>query len=148
MKKLIFLIGFISLSLLGFSQANKGLNFGVGANNRGLPVYASYDIPVYPSFALAPQVQFGLGGGDFLILGVKGDYYFDEMFAIPENFDVYGGANLGFLMYFGNDNTKSSGLWLGLEIGGRWFWNEKWGLNVEFAGGVGYSTKFGVTMKM
>jgi hypothetical protein len=36
---------------------------------------------------------------------------------------------------------------LGLQIGGRWYWSEKWGLNLEAGGGTGYNTSLGVSMK-
>lgn len=39
---------------------------------------------------------------------------------------------------------------LGLQIGARWFWNDKWGVYLELAGGntSGFSPGIGVTMKL
>lgn len=148
MKRISFFLGLIFISSLAFSQANRGLNFGVGLNNNGLPVYLNFDIPVHADIAIAPQIQFNLDGMDYFALGVKADYYFDRILSIPENFDFYAGLNLGFRILSNNKSSDKSGLDLGAEIGGRWFWNEKWGLNLQFSGGIGYGTKFGVSMKM
>lgn len=42
------------------------------------------------------------------------------------------------------------GINIGLQIGGRWFWNDKWGVYLEIAGGniSGISPFIGVTMKL
>jgi hypothetical protein len=52
---------------------------------------------------------------------------------IPQNWDFYAGLNIGFRI--GLDNATSSGLDLGAQVGGRYYWNDKWGVNVEFGGG-------------
>lgn len=61
---------------------------------------------------------------------------------IPSNWDYYLGASVGFL------SGDVAGLNLGLQLGGRWYWSEKWRLNLEFGGGTGYGTSIGVSMKM
>ena len=33
------------------------------------------------------------------------------------------------------------------QLGGRYYWSDKWGLNLEFAGGNTFSTKLGVSVK-
>ena len=59
----------------------------------------------------------------------------DNLFEITdESWDVYGGLGLGYAMYNG-DFDKDNDLDLGLHIGGRWFWNEKWGVYLELGGG-------------
>jgi hypothetical protein len=148
MKKLFLLLAFVALSTFSFGQANSGLNFGIGLSNNGLPVYGSYDIPVMENISVAPVIQFNLSNFDWFVLGVRADYYFDNALGLGEQWDFYGGLNLGYFNYSGNDVNINSGLDLGLELGGRWFWNEMWGLNLEFSGGVGYGAKFGLTMKM
>jgi hypothetical protein len=62
---------------------------------------------------------------------------------------VYAGANVGYRLD-GSDNGDHDGdgfNW-GAQIGARWFWSEKWGLNAEFGGGSGVIGGLGVTMKM
>jgi outer membrane immunogenic protein len=71
---------------------------------------------------------------------------------MPSNWNFYAGLNVGFYAwsspkdYLGNNNT---GLGLGGQIGGRYFFNNRWGLNLEFGGGNAFSGgKFGLTMKL
>ena len=146
MKKIILLFVLGLSTTFMYGQANKGLNFGVGFSNNGIPVYLTYDIPVHADIAIAPMVMFDLDGFDGLTVGAKGDYYFDRLLTLPDAFDVYAGLNLGFRLDF--NNNKNHGLHGGIEIGARWFWSEKWGLNLEIGGGIGYGGRFGLTYKM
>jgi len=147
MKKVLLLIAFIATTTFTFAQANKGLNFGLGLSNGGFPVYVNYDIPVGANVSIAPAVQANLNGFDWITPSVKVDYYFDELMGLPATFDLYGGANLGFTIYLNSDNG-TSGLYAGLEVGGRWWFQENMGLSLEFAGGTGFGTKLGLSMKM
>ena len=127
-----------------FGQARSELNFGlVGAN---------YEIPVHKDITIAPGVGTDLDF-DWLNLGVKANYYFDNVFGISDDaWDVYGGANLGYAIFTGdNDNNDNDDdINLGLHVGGRWFWNDKWGVYLELAGGStsGFSPGIGLTVKL
>lgn len=133
-----------------FGQARKELNFGlVGAN---------YEIPVHKNITIAPGVGTNLDF-DWLNLGVKANYYFDNVFGISDDaWDVYGGANVGYAIFMGDhdngsgndDNDNDSDIDLGLQVGGRWFWNDKWGVYLELAGGStsGFSPGIGLTVKL
>lgn len=145
MKKILLFIavGLITYSV-SYSQARTQLNFGL--------IGASYDIPVADDISVAPlaRTNFGL---DYLVVGVKGDYYFDNLIGLPSEWDLYGGANAGYRLWIGDKNDFNNGkdngdLDLGLQFGGRWFWNEKWGINLELSGGVGYGGMLGLTMKL
>ena len=143
MKKLICLSMFLITCTIyqANSQARSELNFGlIGAN---------YEIPVHRDVTIAPgaATNFDL---DWLTLFVRGNYYFDNLFKIEDDaWDVYGGAAAGFAIYNG-DNDKDSDLDIGLHVGGRWFWNDKWGLYVEIGGGStqGANGGIGVTVKL
>lgn len=141
MKKitLLFLL-FAGITTASYGQAQSQLNIGL--------IGVSYEIPVSSAITIAPTAftNFDL---NYLTLGVKGNYYFDELFGLPSAWDVYGGANVGFGIYMG-DGTDSSELDLGLQVGGRWFWSEKWGVYAEIGGGKlgGGAYGLGVTMKM
>ncbi|AUS06600.1 hypothetical protein [Pseudotamlana carrageenivorans] len=143
MKKFTFL--FVLALLLSvssvFAQARKELNFGlIGIN---------YEIPVHKDITIAPGVatNFDL---DWMTVGVKVNYYFDHIFGITDDaWDVYGGANAGYGIYTGDKDSESSDFDIGLQVGGRWFWNEKWGVYAEIAGGtVNIIPSVGVTMKL
>ncbi|MCK5781011.1 MAG: hypothetical protein KAH10_00335 [Flavobacteriales bacterium] len=144
MKKLLLfaLIAFASNGL--FAQATPQLNMGFGLNSGGdFPIYASYDFPVHEDISVAPMVQLDLGF-NWITLGARGDYYFDNLIDLPTIWDVYGGANVGYNLFF-NDSNKDNEFDFGLQIGGRWHWSDKWALNLEFAGGTSFGTKIGVT---
>lgn len=124
-----------------FGQAREELNFGlVGVN---------YEIPVHEDVTIAPGIgtDFDL---DWITLGVKANYYFDNIFGITDDaWDVYGGANAGYAIYTGDNDLDDSSFDMGLQVGGRWFWNDKWGVYAEFSGGINtVMPAIGVTMKL
>ncbi|WP_194767650.1 hypothetical protein [Tamlana sp. I1] len=144
MKKitLLFALALLFAAQNVTSQARKELNFGlVGLN---------YEIPVSKNITIAPGVGTSLDF-DWVNLGVKANYYFDNLFGITaEAWDVYGGANAGYSIWTGDGDAHSSDIDFGLQVGGRWFWNDKWGVYIELAGGnvAGLSPGIGVTMKL
>jgi outer membrane immunogenic protein len=152
MKKFTFIILF--LSLIGYNvnaqngtaplaRGQKQLNFGTGFSDHGLPLYVSLDFAVHKDVTITPQVNiaFKENNTSFGLL-VKGDYHWNYLLDIPSDWDFYAGARLGFT--FGND----SGVNLGLQVGGRWYFTPKWALNLELAGGTGYGTALGVSYKL
>ena len=87
---------------------------------------------------------------NWLTLSVRGNYYFDNLFEITnESWDVYGGLAAGYSFYKGDGNNDSD-FDLGLHVGGRWFWNEKWGVYLELGGGSvqGMNGGIGLTVKL
>lgn len=139
MKKITFLLTFVLMLGVSnlFGQAASQLNFGL--------VGVSYDIPVHTDIAVSPFVgtNFDL---DYLTIGVKGNYYFDNLVNLLPAFDVYAGANAGYA--FGIDNNGND-FDMGIQVGGRWFWNDKWGLYLELGGGkIGATGGLGITMKL
>ncbi|MGB0806919.1 MAG: hypothetical protein ACPGRC_09530 [Salibacteraceae bacterium] len=140
MKKITLLFAFIGFGVLANAQAKKQLSFGL--------VGAAYEIPVSEAITVAPTA-FTNWELNHLTLGVKANYYFDELVGLPSAWDFYGGANAGFAL--GVSDGSNSDLNLGLQIGGRWFWNDKWGVYLEGGGGTlggdfGGNGGVGVTM--
>ncbi|HWR93576.1 MAG TPA: hypothetical protein VN192_00050 [Flavobacterium sp.] len=143
MKKttILFILLFTGLSIHSFGQARSELNFGLLGIN--------YEIPVHRDITIAPGASTNLDL-DWLTLYVKGNYYFDNLFDINNDaWDVYGGASAGFAIYNG-DEDEDSGLDIGLQVGGRWFWNDKWGVYLELGGGSvqGATGGVGLTVKL
>lgn len=126
-----------------FGQARTQLNFGI--------VGVNYEFPVSKEITIAPGVGTNLNL-NWINIGVKGNYYFDNLLEINDDaFDVYGGINAGYSIYNGKkNNINSSDLNLGLQVGGRYFWNDKWGFYLEIAGGniSGLSPALGLTVKL
>lgn len=140
MKKivLVFML-FLGMNSL-FGQAQSQLNFGI--------IGASWDFPVAEDVSIAPFARTGLNM-DWLVVGGKVDYYFDNLMGLPAEWDVYGGANIGYVSLLNNNLASVNALFLGLEVGARYFWNEKWGVNLELGGGaIGVIPGIGITMKL
>ena len=119
-------------------QAASYFNFGI--------IGASLEFPIAENTTIAP---FGATNFDvqYLTAGVKVNYYFDNLFGLPSEFDIYGGANAGYA--FGIDNAFVDDSDIGLQVGFRWFWSEKMGLYLEGAGGIqGISPGLGLTIKL
>ena len=138
MKKITLLFAFACLAFTGVNaQATKVLNFG----GLGTGLYASLEFPVSKTITIAPMATTDWDFNHFVI-AAKGNFYFDDLFGLPAEWDVYGGANAGWRI---SDNGEFN--W-GAQVGGRWFWNDKWGINGEFGGGSGVTGGVGVSMKM
>jgi len=143
MKKttLFCVLIFTCFSFNVFGQARSELNFGlIGAN---------YEMPVHEEITIAPgaSTNFDL---DWLTLNVKANYYFDNLLELTdEAWDVYAGAGAGYAIYTGN-GSKDSDIDIGLHVGGRWFWNDKWGVYLELGGGStqGATGGLGLTIKL
>jgi len=71
---------------------------------------------------------------------------------IPSPWDFYAGLNLGFYSWNSPrdyEGSHTSGLGLGGQIGGRYYFSNKVGINLEFGGGNAFSGgKFGLTIKI
>jgi hypothetical protein len=150
MKKITFLFGILLIAgaivaqegQAPLAKGEKQLNFGLGFSERGLPVYGGLDFAVHNDWTVGPVIKlvidddFGFGA-----LG-RFDYHWNRLIGIPSNWDFYAGAQLGFI------SGDEFDLDLGLQVGGRWYWSDKWALNLEFGGGTGYGTSIGVSMKL
>lgn len=142
MKKIVTIFALSGAMFLSTNnasaQAEKYLNIG----GAGTGLYASIEFPISSVITIAPQVSTDYNFGAFVIAG-KANYYFDNIFGVGDTWDVYGGANVGYRIENNNDGFN----W-GIQIGGRWFWSDKWAINGEIGGGSGVLGGVGVTMKM
>lgn len=136
MKKALLIMTFVAAGLYANAQAAKVLNFG----GLGTGLYASIEFPVHSAITIAPLVNTDWEF-NHLVIAAKGNFYFDELIGLDSPWDFYAGANLGWRI---SDDGKFNA---GLQVGGRWFWSEKWGINAEFGGGTGVTGGVGVTMK-
>lgn len=141
MKKALFvaLVGLISLGANG--QAQRYFNFG----GLGTGIYGGLEFPIATPISIGPAIYTDYSFNN-IDLAVKANFYFDDLFGLPSEWDVYGGLNAGFRID-NDDEGDDDGIHPGAQIGARWFWNDKWGLNLEFGGGAGVNGGIGVTMK-
>ncbi len=144
-------------------QVNAGLGFSSG---WGLPLYAGVDYGVTNDITVGAQLSYASSSNSiynynwketWIGLGINGNYHFNTVLELPNKYDVYAGATLAYnnLSYnypkelpktyrIGND----SGVGFRGQIGGRYFFNDKFALNLEFGGGnIAVGGKLGITYK-
>ncbi|MBN1252397.1 MAG: hypothetical protein JXR51_01730 [Bacteroidales bacterium] len=165
MKKIILTFGFIAIASFIFAQSpiNKGqlqLNAGVGFSSWGIPIYVGLDYGVHPDITVGGEFSFRTYSDNFAgtkyshsIIGISGNgnYHFNRLLNIPSDWDFYAGLNLGFYFWNSNDDydgSDGSGIGLGAQIGGRYYFSDRFGINLELGGGNTLSGgKFGITYK-
>ncbi|MFV0591639.1 MAG: outer membrane beta-barrel protein [Draconibacterium sp.] len=170
MKKLLFTLSLMVAGLITFAQAplQKGemqLNAGFGFSNYGLPVYGGAEYGVGNNITVGGELAYRNHSEKYMTVKWKenyttiagfGNYHFNELLQIPSNFDVYAGATLGYTIFNSKiddgsssvsySGSGSSGLYLNGQIGGRYFFTDKIGVNLEFGGGNYFSGgKIGIT---
>ncbi len=165
MKK--FLIVVVLSQLLNAASAQSlpmgkaQFNVGVGLSAWGVPVYAGIDYSIIRDVTIGGEISYRSYREGYKneyyrhnIFGIlaNGNYHFNHALKMPDKFDLYAGLSLGYFSWTSSDKylgTHASGIGLGAQIGGRWFFSKKIGLNLEIAGGstiVG--GKLGLTIKM
>jgi len=161
MKKKLLTLCFAILSGMAFSQSpikpgQLQLNVGAGFSDWGVPLYVGVDYGVHPDITLGGEASFKSfrkWGFDHDVVGISGNanYHFNTALNIPSNWDFYAGLNIGFYIWDsseGYDQSHSTGLGLGAQVGGRYYWNDRWGVNLEFGGGNEFNGgKIGVSLK-
>lgn len=172
MKRIIFCSVLILMSVIVFSQSpvSKGdaqVNAGVGFSNWGLPVYAGFDYCVYPDITAGIEVSYRSKTEDYqsgkyiyeykhTIWGFSGNgnYHIGNLLKLPEKFDLYAGINIGFNSWqtsgtYTYAGSHSSGLGVGGQVGGRYYFNSRFGANLEFGGSNAFSGgKIGISIRL
>jgi hypothetical protein len=158
MKKILLILGLISFNYLANAQyaLNKGksqLNAGVGLSGLGAPLYVGLDYGVHKDISIGGELSFRSYYNNYGI-GILGNanYHFNWLLAIPKEFDFYAGLNLGYYVWTGSTvyvNSRGvNGLGIGLQVGGRYYFTPKFGINLEFNNfNVIGGGKFGITYK-
>jgi outer membrane immunogenic protein len=141
------------------------LNAGVGFTDWGfVPFYFGADFGLVRDVTLGGQVSFLTNNEDYYYnndnynhssavgIGVNGNYHFNRILDIPSKFDFYAGANVtGLIWNYDNKDyhPKYDPLNVGVQVGGRVFFNDHFGINLELGGGSTVSgAKFGITYKL
>jgi hypothetical protein len=153
---LITVLAVNSQSPLG--REKQQLNAGIGFSGWGVPLYVGVDFGVQRDFTLGIEGSFRSYGQNYTgsrynssIIGLSGNgnYHFNRILEIPSNWDLYAGLNIGYYIWSTPSNypgSGASGLGLGAQIGGRYFFSKNFGLNLELGGGSVFSDgKFGIT---
>jgi outer membrane immunogenic protein len=165
MKKSILTIVMFFATIVMFAQCpigigEKQLNAGVGLSSWGFHVYVGFDYGALKDISLGGELSFRSYDDKWnnatyhlRVIGISGNgnYHFNRILEIPSKWDFYAGLNLGFYIWNAPDDyngSHTSGLGLGAQIGGRYYFSDKLGLNLEFGGGNAFSGgKFGITAR-
>ena len=150
------------------------LNAGTGFSEWGIPVYVGLDYGIHKDISIGAEASYRrynevyYYGSDNLkytysafAFGTNGNYHFNSLLKIPKKFDFYAGANITYFAWnsdytyksnngSGNDYWKDqyrvkSSVELGAQVGGRYFFNDSFGLNAEIGAGAVTGAKFGIT---
>ena len=166
MKKLLLTIILLGGIIISYGQnplpvGRAQLNAGLGFSNWGVPVYLGLDFGAARDFTLGGELSFRSyndnysgTGYNHTIFGISGNgnYHFNTVLNMDSNWDFYAVLSLGYFVwtsssdYPGNGN---SGIGLGAQIGGRYYFSQNVGLNLELGGGNAFSGgKIGLTFKL
>lgn len=155
---LMFSVG-VAMAQNPIDKGQLQLNAGIGFSGWGIPIYAGLDYGVHPDITVGGEVSFRSYHDDILgtkynhtIFGISGNgnYHFNNLLNIPSNWDLYAGLSLGFYFWSSSGDypgSNASGVGLGLQVGGRYYFNDKFGINLELGGGTIGAGKFGVSVR-
>lgn len=168
MKKFLFAAGAFLAMVTGASaqatlgEGNLQLNAGVGLSGVGTPFYVGADYGVTQDITAGAEFSYRsktfntlLGDVKYTAFGVSanGNYHFNRILDLPSEWDLYAGISLGYINWSSSNSAYSasssydSGIFLFAQAGARYFFNEKWGANLELSGGSLSGGKVGVTYK-
>ncbi|ELR73253.1 hypothetical protein C900_04764 [Fulvivirga imtechensis AK7] len=149
------------------TQGFKQINFGVGVSNWGVPVYAGMDFGIADKITIGPRISyrsyskrysFFTGGYDIdytiFNLSFRGDYHYGaHISGLPDQLDLYGGLSLGYSVWShdydgpGDPSFEDSDVYIALQAGARWYFNQNWGANAELTGGTLSGLEIGLSYR-
>ncbi len=144
---LVMLFSSVLVAQSPIGDGGKQVNFGTGFSSFGIPLYVGMDFGVHPDITVGFNVSYRSYSENFLgvnynqsIIGLfgNGNYHFNRILNIPQEWDFYAGLSAGYVIWnaaSGYGGSNSSGLGIDAQIGGRYYWSDRWGVNLEFGGG-------------
>lgn len=150
-----------------FANGDKLLNIGVGVNSayqRGIPLGASFEVGITDAISVGANVdylssnyKFGSSKLNFttIYLAARASYHFNNLLKIQnEKIDVYAGASVGYRIFSWSDNANNglgnaygSGVYLGVHVGGKYYFTEKIGAFVEVGDVGSTNARVGVALR-
>lgn len=139
------------------AQGQTQVNAGFGLTGWGVPIYLGLDFGVHKDITLGGEVSFrslrNTNSGDHTIIGLSGNanYHFNYILNLPTDWDFYAGVNVGYFIVSNSNNDDSYHSQLGIagQIGGRYYFTDVLGVNLEFGGGNAFSGgKLGLSIKL
>jgi len=163
MKKIICLSLVLFLCTAKINAQEKygnALNLGLGIGYYGInspALHLNYEFDVFRNFTLAPFITFQSSrtsyssNGEhyyrqtYIPIGLKGSYYFDELFNAGDKWDFWAAASLGFALRkttwedgqsYGSDIEAPSPIYGNLHIGTEVHLSEAVGLYLDVSTGI------------
>lgn len=131
------------------------LNAGLGLGGWGIPVYFGFDYGIHKDVTMGAEASFRTitrkHHKDHSVIGISGNvnYHFNHVLSIPQDWDFYAGLNVGYYSVSDPDDDYDSHLGLSAQIGGRYYFTDTVGVNLEFGGGNAFSGgKLGLSFKL
>jgi len=148
-------------SIIAQQKISEGLlqyNAGVGASNRGVPIYLGVDYGVYENVTVGGEFSMRsyqsryyeyIYRNRLLGFAANGNYHFNEIANLPAEFDFYAGLMIGLFFWDGSPQyTNNALLSAGGQVGARYKVHKNLHINAELqAGGVFSGLKIGVTYR-
>lgn len=148
-------------TLLGQQKVREGMlqyNAGIGASNRGVPLYLGADYGVYENVTVGGEFSLRSHQSRYYeyvyrnrLIGfaANGNYHFNELANLPTAFDFYAGLMVGLFLWDGSpEYVNSAMLSAGGQVGGRYTFRKNLSINAELqAGGIFSGLKIGITYK-
>lgn len=165
-KKILLIASFISFGAFAQGSLEKEkfqLNAGIGASDWGTLVYGGADYGIHEDITLGGELSYRSDNHFYGVseyktsvigIGVNGNYHFNKLLKIPSQWDVYAGAGLTYYVWnYDNDlykRSNDSNIGAGLQTGGRYFFTDKFGVNVELSAdhNANVGAKAGITYKL
>lgn len=162
----VFLIGLMVKAQAPLQEGEMQINAGLGLSNYGLPLYGGLEFGVGDNISVGGEISYRgyhetysshKWNHSITTVAALGNYHFNELLDIPSEWDFYAGLSLGYSAWsskldggggFDYSGRGGSGLYLVGQIGGRYFFKENIGINVELGGGNYSGGKIGVTIKI
>lgn len=158
MKKVILLVGFMLSVTVAMAQGSleKGavqLNAGLGLGGWGISGYVGADLAVHQDITVGGVISYlsdqsGVVKTTGLGISANSNYHFNRIFNLPEKFDLYAGLSLAYTNWkYSAGTLNNSAIGLFAQTGGRYFFTDDFGVNLEFGAGSFTGARAGITYK-
>lgn len=158
MKKLILLfVGVLIATSAAFSQGTLApgkaqLDAGVGFSTYTTPFYIGFDYGLKNNMTVGAELSYRDRNNYWRVISITGNwnFHFNKMLKLTPEWDLYAGLKAGYLYYdtYAGYELSETNFYAGGQVGGRWFFTDNFGLNVELAVGNSFSDgRLGITYK-
>ncbi len=139
-------------------------NTGFGISDRGVPIYAGIDYGLAELISFGGEIQYSAfrekwqeeqwKHSSFLV-ALNSNYHFDELLNISSVYNVYAGVSFGFAMISSQSEKTDvvinyegdyhSSLNYSANFGGRYFFTDHIGANLQLGFGTMITGRFGIS---